>query len=184
MIRDLTFDQLERAAFRRRLVRIVLACTALSTVLTVGVIREVRIYDAIESVPPALAGDLSSLEARHDAIEGLLDKHHFWTGAFQARGELADLVVAIHEEQRALEAVQLERSSELKRIREEAESARERGLASVENGDLNGGLMHFERALQLADTIGPEGFGGAVWEHREQLVVDIAAIESEQGLER
>ena len=57
MIRDLTFDELERSAHRRRLVRLVLGVTTLSTILTAGVIREVRIYDAVSDVPAAQPGE-------------------------------------------------------------------------------------------------------------------------------
>ena len=95
MIRDLTFDEIERSAHRRRLVRLVLGVTTISTILTAGVIREVRIYDAVSGVPAARSGDLDSLRNRRAAIEGLLEKHHFWTGAFQARGELDDPVAAV-----------------------------------------------------------------------------------------
>ena len=74
MIRDLTFDELERSAHRRRLVRLVLGVTTLSTILTAGVVREVRIYAAVSDVPSARPGALDSLRHRRAAVEGLLDK--------------------------------------------------------------------------------------------------------------
>lgn len=184
MIRDLTFDELERAARRRRLFRLVIACTTLSTLLTVGVIREVKIYEEIAAVPPARSGDLASLRARHDAIDGLLRQHHFWTGAFNARGELDDLVVAIHEQERTHEEREVERLREVKRVREEAEAARSRGLVYAEKGDYPLALLQFRRALELADSLGAEGFGGGDWEHREQIVKDIQALQAMEGADQ
>ena len=181
MIRDLTFDELQRAAHKRRLLRLVIGCTALSTVLTVGVIREVKIYDEVSSVPPARAGDLDSLRARHDAINGLLRQHHFWTGAFQARGELADLTVAIHEQERTHQEREQERQREVKRVREEAEAARSRGLVCAERGDYPLALLQFRRALELADSLGDEAYEGGEWEHREQVLKDIEALQALEG---
>ncbi|MEM1453057.1 MAG: hypothetical protein AAF957_22905 [Planctomycetota bacterium] len=181
MIRDLTFDELERSAHRRRLVRLVLGVTTLSTILTAGVVREVRIYDAVSDVPSARPGDLDSLRNRRAAIEGLLDKHHFWTGAFQARGELDDLVLAIHSEERALEKLAVERRREVQRIREEAEAARNRGLVYAERKDYALALLQFKRALELADAIGAEGFGGQPWEHRSQIEADVRALQAVEG---
>ncbi len=178
MIRDLTYDEQERIAHRRRLVRLVLGCTALSTVLTVGVTREVKIFEQVSAVPVARAGDLASLRARHDALEGLLEEHHFWTGALAARSEIDDLVVTIHSEEQTYDEREAEKALNLRRTRDEAEAARVRGLAFAERKDYPLALLQFRRAIELVDSLDVKAFGGHPWEHRKQILVDIEALEA------
>ena len=84
MIRDLRFDEIERADKRKRLIRLVVACLLVSTVGSFVVSRELKIRDEHEAIPVAMPGDLDSFNARHDALQGMLDKHHIWLGAFSA----------------------------------------------------------------------------------------------------
>ena len=181
MIRDLTFDECERSAYRRRLVRLVLGCTIVSTLITVGVIREVKIHDEVAALAPARASSLASLRARHDALEGLLEQHHFWTGAFTARTELADLMVAIHDQEKADDERERGRLIEFKRVRDESEAAYMRGRVYVERGDYPLALLHFQSALELADSLGPDAFGAGGWEHREEVVNNIKTLQASEG---
>jgi|GEM_PF-3796273 len=177
MIRDANFEDLRRAANRRRLVHIVIGSTVLSTLLTVGVTREVKIYREVGAVHPADVRDLSALEQRNVKLERIARTHHFWTGAIGLRGEISDLTVAIAELRRASDAREAESQREEERLREEAELERMRGLAAVERGRYSEALSHFKAARQISDSVGPTGFAGGPWSHREQVILDIQALE-------
>ena len=71
--------------------------------------------------------------------------------------------------------------SELDRAREEAEAARNRGLVYAERKDYALALLQIKRALELADAIGAEGFGGQPWEHRSQIEADVRALQAVEG---
>lgn len=178
MIRDLSFDDIERADNRRRLTRLVVICLVASSLVSFAVARELKIRDEFQGIPQGRLGDLSSLQSRHDAIAGMLERHHVWAGAFDARRELDELVRSIHEGERAAgERARLE-EAKLTRVREEAEAARNRGITFVERQQYDEALDQFRRALELCDSLGESGWQGAPWEHREQLVVDIYALEN------
>lgn len=178
MIRDLSFDEMERADGKRRLLRLVVICLLVSSLGSFAVAREMRIREAFEEIPAARIGDLESLRSRHDAIAGMLDEHHVWAGAFQARRELDELVVTIADEERAANEAAAKREAEETRIREEAQAARNRGLNLVERKEYSLALTQFRKALDLCDSLSESAWGGAAWEHREQLVVDIYALEN------
>ena len=38
-------------------------------------------------------------------------------------------------------------------------------------------LSHFKAARQISDSVGPTGFAGGPWSHREQVILDIQALE-------
>lgn len=177
MIRDANFEDLRRAANRRRLVHLVLACTALSTLLTVGVTREVSIYRQVGAVKPAPVGDLEAMERRQAELEMLAASYHFWTGALSVSGELSDLTLAIAELRRASDARAAETERELQRNREEAELERIRGLVAVERGRYVEALGHFKAALRISDSVGSGAYSGGLWEHRDQVLSDITALE-------
>lgn len=178
MIRDLSFDEMERADGKRRLLRLVVICLLVSSLGSFAVAREMRIREEFEEIPTARIGDLGSLRARHDAIASMLDEHHVWAGAFQARRELDELVVTIADEERAAGEAAARREAEETRIREEAQAARTRGMALVERKQYSLALTQFKKALDLCDSLSEAAWGGAPWEHREQLVVDIYALEN------
>ncbi len=176
MIRDANFEDLRRAANRRRMVHLVLGCTVLSTLLTVGVTREVKIHRKLGAVAPAQVGDLAAMEERQAALEIIARSHHFWTGAFGVRRELTDLTIAIAELRRASEARAAESDRALQQSREEAELERMRGLAAVERGRYREAIGHFRTAVRIADSVGPLGFSGGPWPHRDQTLLDINAL--------
>ncbi len=179
MIRDLRFDEIERADKRRRLVRLVVGCLLFSTAASYLTSRELKIREEHRALPEAQLGDLASLQLRHDALESMLAKHHIWTGAFSARDELDDLVVSIHDQETAMAKLKAKKSENEARIREESESARVRGYAFVERREYDLALVQLQRALELADSLGNEAFKGGAWEHRDQVVIDIHEL---QGL--
>ena len=67
---------------------------------------------------------------------------------------------------------------------EEAEAARGRGLRFAERHQFDLALDEFRRALALSDGLEGEAWPGGTWEHREQLAVDILALENRGGGER
>jgi len=184
MIRDANFEDLRRAANRRRLVHIVLGCMVLSTLLTVGVTREVKIHRKVGAVAPAQVGDLPAMEERQLALESIARTHHFWTGALGVRSELTELTLAIAELRRASEARAAESDRALQRSRDEAELERMRGLASVERGRYREAIRHFRSALRISNEVGPFGFSGGPWPHRDQTRLDIKALEDWEAKRR
>lgn len=178
MIRDLQFDELQRASQRRRLVRLTAASLVISTVVTVGVFRELKIRKEYAALPEARIGDLEALKARHAGISAMLDEHHVWVGAYKARAEVDDLVVSIHEQETAVASLEAKRKEEETRIREEAEAARNRGLVLAQRQDFGAALEQFRRALELCDSLGEDGWNGEPWEHRDAVVRDVFALEN------
>ncbi len=181
MIRDLRFDEIERADRRKRLTRLIVGCLLLSSGLTFVVAREVAVKRQYAAIPEAEIGNLGSLRSRHEGIERLLAKHHFWTGAMHARDELDGLVRSIHEQERTLAKLEKERDVEETRIREEAEAARMRGNVFVAKNDHEMAIAQYRRALELADSLGEAGWPGGEWEHRTQVLVEIASLQQYRG---
>lgn len=168
MIRDLRYEQLERAGQRQRLVRLALSLVLVSTVATFVVSRERAIHSEWAGLPVAKSGDLDSLRDRRDSIEELLEQRTFWTGVFKATEERDALVVAIHNEERLVTRAE-EQAEQQRRLQfEEAEASRMRGLQHVERGDYDQAIEQFERALEIAEPS---------WEHLAQIRVDLAALQ-------
>lgn len=174
---DVNLEDLRRAAHRRRLLHLVLGCTALSTLLTVGVTREVSIHEEVDRIRSAPGRDLDALEVRQTELKRVVRDHHFWTGAFGVRSELSELEVVIAELRRAAEARAADEARDSRRRREDAELERLRGLVAAERGRYADALEHFRAALRAAELVGPSGFDGAAWEHRGQVIADIEALE-------
>ena len=178
MIRDLSFDDEERASAKRGLVRLVAACLIASSLASFAVARELKIRDEFQGIPSARSGDRDSMQGRHDAIVEMLERHHVWAGAFSARRELDDLVRSIHRQERVAVEQARERAAERTRVREEAEAARSNGIRFAERHQFDLALDQFRRALEISDAAGDVAWPGGVWEHREQLLVDILALET------
>lgn len=168
MIRDLRYEEIERAQKRKRLVRLALSLVLASTVATFVVSRERVIRSEWQGLPVAKAGDLDSLRVRRDAIERMLDQRTFWTGVFRATEERDQLVVGIHNEERLMARAEEQAELQRRRQREEAEASRTRGLQHVERGDYDRAIEQFERALAAAEP---------TWEHSAQVKVDLAALQ-------
>lgn len=176
MIRDLSFDENERADRRRRLLRLLALCVLVSTAAAFLVSREVEIRAEYAALPAAVVGDVDSLRTRKDAIDAMLDRHHVWTGALAARSESGDLTERIFQEERALADAERQRTEEERRIREEIEAARVRGLALAERKQFAESLSQLRRAIELSDSLGRAAWDGGVWPHRAQVLSDIDAL--------
>lgn len=168
MIRDLRYEELERAAQQKRLVRLALSLVLVSTVVTFVLSRERAIHSEWTNLPVAKSGDLDSLRQRRDAIEGMLAQRSFWSGVFKATEERDALVVAIHSEERVLTRAEEQAEQQRRRKAEEAERSRVHGLQHVERGDYDQAIAQFELALQAAEPS---------WEHIAQIRVDLAALQ-------
>lgn len=184
MIRDLSFDDDERTNAKRRLQRLVVICLVGSSLVSFAVARELKIRDEFQGIPQVQSGDRGSLQERHDAIVEMLERHHVWAGAFSARRELDVLVRSIHQQERFEGEQARQRVADVTRVREEAEAARGRGLRFAERHQFDLALDEFRRALALSDGLEGEAWPGGTWEHREQLAVDILALENRGGGER
>lgn len=178
MLTDLSFDDNERSGAKRGLLRLVVTCLLASSIASFAVARELKIRDEFRGIPQALSGDLDSLQERHDAILEVLERHHVWVGALGARRELDQLVLSIHQQERVEGDQARRRAAEVNRAREEAEAARVRGFLHAERHQFDLALDQFRRALELSDAVGEQAWSGGIWEHREQLLVDISALET------
>jgi hypothetical protein len=167
MIRDLRYEELERVAQRKRLVRLALSLVLVSTAVTFVISRERAIHSEWAGLPIARPNDIDSLRARRDAIERMLEQRSFWSGVFKASDELDALVVAIHHEERLVTRAEDQLEVQRRRQLEEAEASRVRGLQHVERGDYEGAIEQFERALAVAEPS---------WEHVAEVRVDLAAL--------
>jgi DNA-binding transcriptional regulator YiaG len=133
------------------------------------VVREQSVRERWDALPAANLGDLTSIQGRLDAIEGLLGKEHYWGGVFQAwreRDELRSRIVRLQED-----AARAERTAALQKQErlQNAEDMRLRGMLSVKSGRFAEGLVALRQALE---------FGGEHWEQRQRVLNDISAIEA------
>lgn len=175
MIRDLRYEEIERAERRKRLVRLTASLLLASTVASFAVSRERAIRSEWHSLPVAQPGDVGSLRARRDAIEQLIERRTFWSGVFRATSERDELVVAIHNEERLLARAEEQAGLQERRQREEAEASRMRGLQLLERGEYTRAAEQFERALAAA---------APSWEHTAQVRVDLDALKRWQDEQR
>lgn len=178
MMREQSFDEDERAIARRGLIRLAVICFVASSLASFVVVRELRIRGELRSIPPALSEDRESLQERHDALVELLERHHVWVGAFGARSELDELVRSIHGQERVEDALARQRAARASYAREEAAAARSRGLIFAERHQFDLALDEFRRAVEFSDAVGDEAWPGGTWEHRDQLLADISALET------
>lgn len=181
MIRDLSFDEIERADRRRRLVRLTVLCVLVSTTAAFLTKREMEIRAEYAALPAATVGDIDSLRARQDAIDAMLAEHHVWTGALAARNESGDLTERIFQEERALAEAEKRRTDGERTVREEIEAARVRGLALAERKSYAESLSQFRRAIELSDSLGKTAWDGGPWPHRAQVLADIDALTQQVG---
>ena len=168
MIRDLRFQEAELKRKRRRRNRMLVVLVAFSGVLTFLGVREQNILHEFAAVPMAVPGDVLSVEERLAGVSALIEKHQVWMRMGQALAEQAQLEkqagqLRLRRQQEHEEAV-LARKQRL----EAAESARLRGLRSVERGDYVKALADFRWAAELST---PE------WKHTERVLADVQALQ-------
>lgn len=177
MIGDLRFRESERKTFVAKRNRLVLIMFLISVVLTTIGAREKTIYDAYNRLPDADSGDIAIMRERLTRIDTMITDNKAWLGMFQAISDRNRL-------RRNIDVFEVRRAEKVRREREQykqrktmAEAARVSGLLHVRRSEYAKGLDDLKKSLELS----PEQ-----WEHREQVEVDIAALEQylEQEQER
>lgn len=167
MIRDLRYQEADRATCRSKRNRMFVLVVLISAALTTIIGREVRVHSAYGELPNVVDADPDSLYQRRRGLESLITEHRFWAGLMSATSERDDLTQRIAEYERESARRERARDAEARRRTEMAEAARMRGLMYSERGDLGQALTDFEKALRLtADD----------WQHREQVEADVAAL--------
>jgi tetratricopeptide (TPR) repeat protein len=172
MIRDLRYQEAEKANRSKRRWRLLLILLLVSTGVSALIAREVSIGRAYDNLPEARLTTPGSLTQRRAGLQAMLDNYRIWSGMVgvtQERDTL-DTRIADHEREMAAES---RRAAKVADQRQEmAEAARMRGLMHSERGEFDQALISFREALERSQLD---------WEHRPQLVVDVAAIEEWQA---
>ncbi len=162
-MREQPMESLVRA---RTLPRVLV--TALAVVgLAMGIWREVELRDRWSALPPAVAGDLASVEVRVRELSSLIDESGPWLGLpavaaerLRLEGELRRLArEALVQEERASKALELRWL--------EADRARDRGLLALEAGSPAEARQWFTRALER---------GGERWLGAAELAQDLIRL--------
>lgn len=171
MIRDLRYEEAERAIKSTRRRRLLLFILVLSAAVSAILAREMKIREAYQGLPLAIPGDQASVEARVAELEELIASRRIWTGVLDAMKERDGLEAQVNDLEQERIREEHERELELQRLAEMAEAARMRGLMHAQRGDHEQALVDLKRALSLST---PD------WEHRERVGSDIAALEGLQ----
>jgi tetratricopeptide (TPR) repeat protein len=167
MIRDLHY---EKAQKRRHLRRAWLAASAVFVLLAAtGVVvrRERSVAAEWAHLPAAVPQDLAALEARHAAVDDLLERRGAWLGMASAVRERNELERHIQQARTRLAEDAARVVEELRERRAQAELLRDQARLAAERGDYTQARSSYSRALEIAD---------ADWEHRDRTERDTAAI--------
>ncbi len=167
MIRDLHY---EKAQKRRHLRRAWLAASAVFVLLAAtGVVvrRERSVAAEWAHLPAAVPQDLATLEARHAAVDDLLERRGAWLGMASAVRERSELERHIQQARTRLAEDAARVVEELRERRAQADLLRDQARLAAERGDYTQARSSYSRALEIAD---------ADWEHRERTERDTAAI--------
>lgn len=152
---------------RARSARGLLAAGLVLSLFALGMWRELDLRERWDSIPPARAGDLTSVEQRVEGLSLLIDESGPWLGLpgvaverLRLKGELRRLVRA--------ERVRVEGAAwALAGRRLEAEEARERGLLALEAGSLSLARECFAHALER---------GGEDWQGAAGIAQDLVRL--------
>jgi len=152
-----------RARFLPKMLATALAAAAIAF----GVWREVELRDRWDTLPPAVAGDLASVEARVEELGSLIDESGPWLGLPAVAAERLRLEGELRRLERAA-LVQKERASRALELRWlEADRARERGLLALEAGSSAEARQWFTHALER---------GGERWLGAAELAEDLIRL--------
>lgn len=158
-------------SLRPKVFQRLLAAGLLAALLGGGVWREVALRDRWAAVPPAVPGDLESVEARLASLHPLVEESGPWLGLPGVAAER----LRLEGERKRLARAELVLAEEAERARElrwlEAERARERGLLALEAGSPAEARRWFAEALER---------GGERWSGGPQLAVDIMRLSDAQ----
>ncbi len=167
MIHDLRWQDQERRARTVRRLKLAVLVVLLAAGITGLVWRESGIRRRFAAIPAATEGDVSSMRARLDAIDGMIAGERAWFGMSSAvleRGELVNELQVIEDAAAAkIAAAALVRtqSSEL------AEVSRTSGMLLAQQGKFEDAVVELRRALEL---------GGAAWSQRQDVESNVTAI--------
>lgn len=167
MIRDIRYQEAERIDRGKRLrKRFFVTVFVLATLGFVGW-REWNLRESFLAIQDADENRLESLNARIASIDGLVQSNPLWLGRLLASRERVRLKSSVAAVNKRLEELARIAAEQAERSLAQAELARLRGRAAVDNQDLTQALDEFRAALELA----PQG-----WEHTARLERDIAAL--------
>ena len=167
MIRDLRLQEAHDHRARKQRYGTLIVVLLVSLGITFVVLREKKIREEFFALPGAEAGDLVSMRARLDALQGFVDDHPIWHGSLFAVAERTDLRGDVD---RLEYEESVRREEEIARLREREEEARlavGRAKMRVSSWNMEGAMEDLNRALELTS---PD------WELREQVERDIEAI--------
>lgn len=172
MIRDLRYQQVERGARSKRRNRAVLIVLLISSLVTAVGAREKRIREQLHALPVVEENKPETMYGRYAGLSRLLDEYVVWSNVIIVAREKQDLEKEIDEHEAGLDRAARVDELEKGRLQKMAESSRLRGLMNAERGDYKKALEDFKRSLTMCR---PD------WEHRDQVVQNIAALEDWEG---
>ncbi|MBL8861800.1 MAG: tetratricopeptide repeat protein [Planctomycetes bacterium] len=167
MIRDLRWAEAERRARAVRRLKLTGAVLLLCAAAFGLAWREHDVRRRFEAIPRATPGELASMRARLESIDGLVAAERLWLGMASALTERTTLQRAIGEIEAREAATRSARALELSRASELAESLRARGLQLAQQGRFQEALDELRRALEL---------GGPEWSGRREAQANASAI--------
>ncbi|MEW6071908.1 MAG: hypothetical protein AB1726_04830 [Planctomycetota bacterium] len=166
-IRDLRYQEVDQGRTKKRRRRAVALVLLASTLLTLGVLREVRVRQAFAALPAVDGNDLDGMRIRLAALEEFLRRHPVWHGSLGVLAERSTLRVGIESRSQELAyQAEMEREAAARRL-EAIRLARQRGRQLASAGDYAAALRELEGALRLADP---------AWSEREQVERDVEAL--------
>lgn len=167
MIRDLRWQEQERRLRSLRRLKFA-ALTLVLAACAVGLgWRESDVRRRFAAIPPAQPGDLKSLRARLEDIDGLLARERLWLGMASALTERTELQREVSDLESRAAAKRSEEVVQKSRTTELADASRSRGMLFAQQGRFEDALVELRRALEA---------GGADWPQRHEVETNVAAI--------
>lgn len=166
-IRDLRYNEIDRAEGRRSRRKLVTVTLVLSVLVSTVALRETMLAEEYRALPSVKGEDLAGMRERLALLEQFVDEHPIWHGGLQAVRERTDLRIAVGRLEAAERQARERERIELARRSEEADLERQRGITLAQDGDFEGALEALRRSLELST---PD------WEQRERVERDIDAI--------
>ena len=167
LVRDLCYQEGDEKKRTRVRIRAILWSLALLTLISLGVMRELRVRSEYRELAGREGSALEEFRARLARVEEFARAYPAWHGALEVRREESFLrgEIARLDAEEQLVADNAMRAAEAREL--VIESIHERGLQAASSGDFAGALAAFEQVLEMA---GPE------WSKRERTMNDAQVI--------